>query len=184
MKARSIVSTITLLAITLSCSHNGDLPKIQNAFKQWQQLQIEGNEFVSAGNCNYDFVTSHEEYSLVLGFPDEMEFDYADLNEDQKVDALVTFIPEQCDGGNLTAWMQYQILVLSNDSGYHVLDDFFEKVKIDTESGFYHLDSLDHQTFYGTYYDFNDDDGYCCPSIQKPLIIDFNTQKVVIKEVH
>ncbi len=174
-----------LVIWALSCfglvfSQEEDTLKIRAAFKQWQQTQIEHKHFVSKDNCHYSYIAAHEPPETILGFPDSINFYYAHLNNDQHPDALITFRPLQCEGGNASVNTQYKLLALSTPSGYTIDDTFFNLVDIMEASGFYILDSLNRYGFYGTYYNYTETDGYCCPSIKKTIKITFPSLQVFI----
>jgi len=184
MKIKYTIFTILFLTLLLSCGVNSDETKIREVFKTWQQTQIDNNEFASQKNCNYEYVISKEDYGPVFGFPDIIDFKYTDLNGDKKTDALATFTPKQCDGGNMSSMMQHQILILSNKSSYEVDNKYFKNINLGLQTGFYTLDSLSNKSFFGTYYTFQESDGFCCPSIQRPIVIDFNTKQVEINKTN
>jgi hypothetical protein len=116
---------------------------------------------------------------MIYGFPSdstEYNFSFADLNNDGRLDGLVVFKPVQCDGGNGSIWTQFQVLILSKKSIYNVSDtlrvDRFASTPFDS-LGFYWLNSIANDKIFGTYFEFKPDDGYCCPSIQRPVTFDF-----------
>ncbi len=169
---------LTVLTILNSCSTRDKSYLLNNAFENWKQEQIANGQFLSSNDCRPDFVISNDSIQD-FGFPEEIEFHYADINSDDQLDALITFIPQQCDGGNGSMWTQFQLLILSNGSGYLINDRFFDNVgkKLD---GFYHLDSALANEFQGTYYEFKEGDGRCCPSTNTRMTIKFDTKELKI----
>ena len=178
---------IVLLTI-FSCSCNNeniDNPidsttkqKIKLTFDNWAKEQIEKGIYFAKDSCNCEYYKMKDSLGLeaVFGYAipwdsSEIHIYYAILNADSIIDALITFPIYQCDGGNATMWHQEQILVLSQGSDYVVIDNYFHKFGTNL-TGFFHLDSAATKTVFGTYYEFTDNDGRCCPSIQKPIKID------------
>lgn len=156
------------------------MEQVQAAFSDWQKAQIESpdGEFVAKENCNLDYVINTEGTAM-LGFPEEINFYYADVNDDGRTDALITFSPDQCDGGNAMAWTQYKILVTSDDNNdYSVNESSLDVATASLVKGPYFLDSLSGTNAYGRYYEFLDGDARCCPSISGAMIIDLKTMKV------
>ena len=179
--------TLFLIILVSSCNikkNDNDIDavakqKIKLAFYNWVENQIEKGVYFAKDSCNWEYYEMKEALGLeaVDGYAvptwdsSAIYIYYANLNADSIIDALITFFPCQCDGGNGAMWAQKYILVLSNGENYSVIDDYFDKfdVKID---GSFHLDSAAEKTVFGTYYKFIDDDPRCCPSIQRPIKID------------
>jgi len=151
--------------------------KIKIAFDDWTKDEIRKGNFFAQDSCNVDYYVMKDSLGLesVFGLSvpwdsSEINFYYSDLNKDNREDALITFTPYQCDGGNATMWIQYQLLVFSQGDYYSLTDNYFEKYKADP--GFFHLDSAVINAVFGTYYEFKENDCRCCPSIQRPIKID------------
>jgi hypothetical protein len=192
MKRHSnIILTLLITSLLFSCttrqSKNLIDPKtitdIKNAFENWTKYEIEKGNFFATDSCNRDYYVMKDSLGLEstfgLSVPDdtsEIYYHYTDLNSDNKKDALITFTPYQCDGGNATMWVQYQLLVLSQGDKYLVTDNYFERFK--TEPGFFHLDSIGTKTVFGTYFEFTNNDGRCCPSIKRPIKIDLEKNEL------
>jgi len=192
MKRHSnIILTLLITSLLFSCttrqSKNLIDPKtitdIKNAFENWTKYEIEKGNFFATDSCNRDYYVMKDSLGLEstfgLSVPDdtsEIYYHYADLNSDNKKDALITFTPYQCDGGNATMWVQYQLLVLSQGDKYLVTDNYFERFK--TDPGFFHLDSIGTKTVFGTYFEFTNNDGRCCPSIKRPIKIDLEKNEL------
>lgn len=186
MKRHStIILTFFIASLLFSCTtrqtENHIDPKtitdIKNAFDSWTKSEIEKGNFFANDSCNGAYYVMKDSLGLEPAFglsvPDdssEINYYYADLNSDNQRDALITFAPYQCDGGNATMWVQYQLLVLSQGDKYLVTDNYFERFK--TDPGFFHLDSVGTKTVFGTYFEFTGDDGRCCPGIKRSIKID------------
>jgi hypothetical protein len=180
----NIILTLLISALLYSCTtrkaensiDNKTITDIKSAFDNWTKSEIKKGNFFAIDSCNMGYYVMKDSLGLEsvfgLSVPDdssEIYYYYADLNEDKKKDALITFTPYQCDGGNATMWVQYQLLVLSQGDKYLVNDNYFERFK--TDPGFFHLDSVGIKTVFGTYFEFTDNDGRCCPSIKQPIKI-------------
>jgi hypothetical protein len=123
--------------------------------------------------------------SVEWGFPKDTtaySYSYADLNEDGLLDQMVTFIPEQCSGGNASMWTQFEVFTVSNGDRYEteaVLGEgLFCSLGQDT-TGFYWYDSIGPKKIYGTFYNFKDTDAHCCPSVVRPAILAYDSRKVI-----
>jgi hypothetical protein len=79
-------------------------------------------------------------------------------------------------------WVQISVLTISDNGGYKTSaslgDGIFSSVGKDT-TGFYWYDSIGTNKIYGTFYNFINTDGHCCPSTEKPVIIAYDTRKVI-----
>lgn len=180
----SFIACLSLFVFACSPSEKRDIEQIQATFSDWQKVQIESEqgEFLAAENCTLEYVLDSKQ-SAMLGFPEEINFHYADINGDEKSDALITFSPKQCDGGNAAQWMQYQLLVLSERGSYSIDEIALHPNALSLLSGPYFLDSLSGTNAYGRYYEFVQGDPRCCPSINKALTIDMNTFKVELADL-
>ena len=152
---------------------------IRDKFENWKKEQIKSGQFLDKHKCNPDYVKTKEP-RLFFGFPDSINFKLADVNNDKVTDGLVTFIPDQCDGGNGYIWIQSKILILSEGDTFVTVDNFFDPLQVHSE-GVYLLDSVSKNLFFGTYYQFTEDDAHCCPSIKRQITIKFDTKEIVLK---
>lgn len=149
-------------------------------FSSWKKAYIESGNMWAADSCYMGWFNEHEndDEGLPRGFPkDEADYhySYADLNADNTNDVMITFTPVQCDGGNASMWTQMAVFIISDGEGYYLNPVINEGVlnSIGTDSpGFYHYDSIGVNKVYATYIEFKEDDGHCCPSIKKPVVID------------
>jgi hypothetical protein len=181
------ILTIFITVLLFSCTSRQNenlvdsqtIKDIKNAFESWTKSEIEKGKFFAMDSCNGDYYFKKDSLGLesidgiaVPNDSSEIFYFYADLNYDNKKDALITFTPYQCDGGNAIMWVQYQLLVLSQGDKYVVTDNYFERFK--TDPGFFHLTGVGTKTVFGTYFEFTDNDGRCCPSIKRPIKIDLD----------
>jgi len=157
---------------------------IKNTFDNWTKSEIIKGNFFAMDSCNSNYYVMKDSLGLgsIFGFavPEDMSeinFYYEYLNNDTIVDALITFTPVQCDGGNGSIWLQYKLLVLSQGKDYSITPNYFDK--FETEPGFFHLDSVATKTVFGSYFEFTDQDGFCCPSIKRPIKIDLDKNEFI-----
>lgn len=188
---------VTLLIIFASCGKEEEAPAIKinpeevkilkTLFAEWQQNEIAEHRFWAADSCYPDWFLEHEfegTLSEMWGFPDssELNFSYADVNVDGKLDQLVTFVPVQCDGGNGSIWIQFEVFTVSDSNNYktepYLGEGIFSAFGKDT-SGFYWYDSIAPNKIFGRFINFLGGDGYCCPSVIRPIIIDYKTREVI-----
>ena len=191
MKYFNNIIAVLLTTVLFSCTpkqpDNSIDKKIETdikaAFDNWAETEMQKGVFFAIDSCNWDYYVMRDSLGLetVSGFAipndsSEIHYYYADLNGDNKKDALITFTPCQCDGGNSAMWVQYQLLVLSQGDKYFVIDNYFEKYE--TGSVFFHLDSVAPNTVFGTCFEFTDNDARCCPSIQRPIKINLDKNEI------
>ena len=126
----------------------------------------------------------HDELVRETGSTDAIPWDsadiniyYANLNTDNIIDALIAFEPYRCDGRCGGLDKEVHLLVLSQGDNYSVIDDYFNKFNDKIGNGFLYLDSIVTKTFFGTYYEYTKEDPRCCPSIQRPIKIDLETNE-------
>jgi hypothetical protein len=171
---------------TNSTSDSLDKVILKKLFIDWKKNEIAQGRIWAEDSCNMDWFSKHDynEPTIPWGFPDtsEYKYSYADLNNDGKIDQLVTFIPSQCDGGNGSMWTQIEVLIISDKGKYKIIsslgDGLFSSLGIDT-TGFYWYDSIGVNKIYGTFIKFMKDDEHCCPSIVKPVIFAYDTKKII-----
>ena len=113
--------------LTISLNSNGLEPEkdtIRKIFSDWQIKEIETHHFWAKDSCNWAYIDKYGidrwKHDNGWGFPDssEIKFYFADINQDGHLDGLITFTPEQCDGGNGSMWVQFKILIVSNTVTY------------------------------------------------------------------
>jgi hypothetical protein len=165
-----------ILVIANRCVTTSESEQIRTRFERWQSNQINAGRFVADENCNPAFVSPNDSIPN-LGFPSQIHFFYMEINKDKQLDALITFNPEQCDGGNALMWTQYQLLVLSSSTGYKIDEEFFREIGKDLK-GFFHLDGTTNVGFTGTYFEFTEADPSCCPSLKKRITIQFDIKQI------
>lgn len=159
---------------------------LKKHFIRWQRDEIEAGRFWAKDSCFMSWFADHDYPASAMpwGFPDlsEMTFSYADVNGDSCVDQLVTFSPDQCDGGNASIWTKFAILTVSENGKYQTKSLDIEGLYFpggQGEEGFYHYDSIGTGVIYGTHYVFGKDDGHCCPGTHDFVVFDFKTQKLL-----
>lgn len=199
MKSIHIIALILLFSVgLLACTSQpkksntrstkpSDKVQIYNLFQNWRNEEIRLGHFFAKDSCNPAWFQEHEFNGTIdaeWGIPDldEVGFSYADLNGDGKLDALIQFNPIQCDGGNASMWSQITLFALSGKNQYTLTESIdvskFKNTDFD-KNGFYWLDSIAENRIIGTYIEFLEDDGHCCPSIQKQVIFDFKKKSCV-----
>ncbi len=141
-----------------------------------EEKKIASGEFAKPENCYPGMYSENENYNGPdMGLPEEIQVIYTDINLDEKIDALIMFYPIQCDGGNASMNWQMRMLVLSGKSGYDIDDGFVEKFEEAAGKGWFIMSGAEGMYLYGTYYEYGDDDGRCCPSIAKDFYINYKT---------
>lgn len=158
---------------------------IEAALNIWFKDQITAGELLPTDSCKAQFFSEPDKLPgfayKTLGVPssgDDIKMYSIDLGNDSVADALILFHPEQCDGGNASRWIQYQLLAVSHDGGYYIHDSYFKQ--FETEKGFVQFSRAEGTAVYGNYYEFYDNDPACCPSVKRPLKLDLRTNSMEI----
>lgn len=152
---------------------NNEYIKIFTKYEEWKSLQYKTGEYLTEKDCN---LTKEGGW----GIPRDIQVSYSDINGDNKIDGLITFSPDMCGGGNATMNVQIQVLILSKGTDYFVDDKFFNKIEEKYGGGI--IESVSDGVFFGTQYEYGENDGRCCPSIKKPFIIDYKTKKLTFTQ--
>ena len=185
MNKRNNKIILLLLSISpsiLFAQSKSEYTQIVSKFEQWKTLQFKKGNFATEKNCNADTMLKEGYKGPEMGIPKDIHISFTDFNEDNKLDAIVTFAPDQCDGGNALMNAQIRVLILSGLSGYFTDDSYIDKIESQLKKGWLIIESSFGSTFYGTYYEYKDSDGRCCPSVKKPFSIDFKTKKLTFDE--
>jgi len=167
---------------------NNPKQQLKRLFANWLNNEIAQGYLWASDSCYGSWLEDHNFNGTIdemWGVPADSSYyhySYADINDDGKIDLLVTFTPEQCDGGNASMWTQIAVLIISENETYKTIaslgDGMFSSIGADS-SGFIWYDSIGVNKIYGTFYNFLENDGHCCPSIEKPVIITYDTKEVV-----
>jgi hypothetical protein len=70
-----------------------------------------------------------------MGIPTDIHISFTNINNDNKLDALITFNPTQCDGGNALMNAQIRVLIMSNAAGYVTDDSYIDKIESQFKKG-------------------------------------------------
>lgn len=159
---------------------------LKKEFIRWQRDEIQAGRFWAKDSCFMSWFADHNYPASAMpwGCPDlsEMTFSYADVNGDSLVDQLVTFSPDQCDGGNASMWTRFAILTVSGNGKYVTKSLDIEGLYFpggQGDEGFYHYDSIGNGVIYGTHYVFGENDGHCCPGTHDFVVFDYKTRKLL-----
>ena len=156
--------------------------QIVNKFEQWKKDQYQKGNYATEKNCDPDTVLKVGYKGAEMGIPTDIHISFTNINDDNKLDAIITFNPTQCDGGNALMNAQIRVLILSNAGGYTTDDSYIDKIESQFKKGWVIIDGALYGSFYGTYYEYKDSDGRCCPGIKKSFSIDYKTKKLTFDE--
>ncbi len=156
--------------------------RIINTFEKWKLDQFRKGNYATEKNCNRDTVLKDGYKGSEMGIPSDINISFTDINNDNVIDGLILFYPDQCDGGNALMNAQIRVLVLSTKSGYIIDDTLIDKVEGRLKKGWLNIERAEYGTFCGNYFEYKESDGRCCPSIKRPIIIDFKTKKLTFEE--
>ena len=156
-----------------------DYSRIIGRFEQWKKEQYKNGAYETENRCNLDSVSKIDYKGPDVGIPKDLNIYFTDINNDSRLDALVAFHPDQCDHGNALMNAQVRLLILSHGENYTVDQSFIDKIEKDIKKGWLNIESVTDGTFYGTYYQYKENDGRCCPSIKRPIQIDYKSGKLI-----
>ena len=90
------------------------IEEIKAAFRSWTNAEIEKGNFFAQDSCNTHYYLVKDSLGMKsifgLSVPEDstwINYYFEFLNSDDIIDALITFRPYQCDGGNASMWHQY-----------------------------------------------------------------------------
>jgi hypothetical protein len=154
--------------------------EIKSVFEQWKQEQIAAGKWIAIENCNWKYVDTNKIDALnVLSIPNEISWDFGDLNLDNKMDGLFMIHPWQCDGGNAAMNFQFSVLILSKEGAYYVLEKW-AAANLGFGGNYYHYTGIENGGIKADYYEYKEADGRCCPSIHKTTYLQFENDKLYL----
>lgn len=179
MKRALIALSLILFATFAFSQTTGEYTQILSRYEQWKAAQYRAGNYATPGNCKMSIVTKDGYKGPAAGIPKDISIHYSDINGDGKWDALITFRPVQCDGGNAMMNAQSSLLILSKAAGWTTDDKYISNIE-GKKDGWFSVSGVAEGTIYGTYYEYAPDDGRCCPSIKKSFTIDYKTKELTI----
>ncbi len=165
---------------SLQAQSTNEYAQVLSRFEQWKTAQYNTGKYARPANCKTEIVMKDGYKGPVAGIPTDMAVFYSDMNNDGKLDGLITFNPIQCDGGNALMNAQARVLVVSKGATWVTDDKYIENIEA-KKDGWLIVTGVSGGTISGTYYAYGADDPRCCPSIKKPFTIDYKTKKLVIE---
>jgi hypothetical protein len=177
MKTKTLI--LLICVFLTSCSNkqnykyqNENIDRIKQVFNDWKNNEIKNGHFINHDSCNWEYVSKLKinELQDIWSIPSELNYSFADLNNDSIIDGLISFCPDQCDGGSGSVWFRYQILIVSYKTKYDLscfLSEGLSNQIGKSKEGFRFIDSIANNEIWGTYYEFKEGDAFCCPSIVK-----------------
>jgi len=164
--------------LILFAQSKSEYVQIVNKFEQWKKDQYKKGNYATEKNCDRDTVLKAGYKGAEIGIPTDIHISFTNINDDSKLDAIITFNPTQCDGGNALMNAQIRVLILTNVDGDTTDDSYIDEIESQFKKGWLIIDGALYGSFYGAYYEYKDSDGRCCPSIKKPFSIDYKTKKL------
>lgn len=178
MKKVSFLLTILSLSSQLTAQTTAEYSQILNRYEQWKAAQYQAGNYCTPANCKTEVMLRVGYKGPDIGIPKDISIFYTDINGDNKLDALLSFNPRQCDGGNAMMNAQENLLILSKAGNYTVDDTYFDTIGSTLKSGWIRINGAAGGSFSGTYTDYRDDDPRCCPSIKKDFSINYKTKQL------
>ncbi len=190
---RTLFFLLIFIAAFVSACRNGksddqqpsEKDEIVKAFTEWSVSAVRSDVFSSADSCNPSYFKSHPKNTKLdegLGLPDSAKFHFlfADINNDQHLDALVTFHPVCCTCSDTTGKVipQIQVLIVSGEKGgYTATNSFFNNLFADSLNINIDIDSVSTNNFYGTYFKIGKQDT-SVDQYQKSISIAYDTKEM------
>lgn len=177
---KKVILLLVILAFSsrLIAQSATEYSQLLNRFEQWKAVQYQSGKYSTPANCKAEVMRRAGYKGPETGIPKDMAVYYTDINGDKKLDALISFNPQQCDGGNALMNAQVNVLVLSKAGAYSVDETYFDKVEATLKSGWITIQGAAGGSFHGTFTDYKDDDPRCCPSVKKEFSLDYKTKKL------
>lgn len=163
------LNTICLSQKTTKNQQIIEINEIKLAFEKWVLKEIKEGKYLDKDSC-FKCYGKREGTGM-----ETFHFVFADINGDNKLDALATFNLYPCYGGNASLG-QCQVLIISGENGYSVIDNFFNN--LNKELGVHTIDSAASNQFFGTSYEYLKNDSPNFPSIQKRFSITYDTKNI------
>lgn len=179
MKRTLIALALILAAAPVFAQTTAAYTQILSRYEQWKAARYKAGAYATPGNCRMDVVTGDGYKGPMSGIPKDISVHYSDINGDGKLDALITFNPVQCDGGNAMMNAQDRVLILSKGAAWVTDDKYISNIE-SKKDGWLSVNGVTGGTIFGTYYEYAPDDGRCCPSIKKSFTIDYKTRELTI----
>ena len=167
MKTNNTLSKLLICGLIItSCQQKSKHQKIISAFENWKNIQISLGNYQDKNN------------KLGQGFPDEIQVFYTDLNQDENVDAVISFNPILLGGGNALMNIQEKLMIVSKNENYEVDDTTLSNLERRLKTGLIHISNASNSVISGDYFDYKKNDGLCFPSIHKQVEIKIKSGKV------
>jgi hypothetical protein len=170
-------SVLIVIAYAVTAQTSPVYSRLLSRYEQWKAAQYKAGKYATPGNCKMDIVIKEGYTGPMAGIPEDISIHYSDINGDGIPDALITFHPVQCDGGNAMMHAQSRVLFLSKGAGWVTDDSYIDNIER-KKNGWLVVSGVKGETIFGTYYEYKDEDGRCCPSIKKQFTIDYKTKKL------
>ena len=179
---------LSIAALALCLGANPGLPAsanqiaIQKAYKDWKTSQLRAGNYVADSQCNLQGVRELMQSGRRIGSGfGTAGFSYGDINKDGKEDALITFNPQQCDGGNALMNAQTTVLILSanNGSRYIVDDKKLENLKGLPDGMWARFEKFTRSgNITGTAFGYRNSDPRCCPSLKADFTYTYPSSRI------
>ncbi len=184
MIRQPLLSALIMISVLAYCGHTiaQSTPaynQIVIKFEYWKAQQFKSGKFATDKNCIPDTVAKKNYKGPDMGIPKDLDISFTDINRDGIIDGLVTFHPDQCDGGNALMNAQISVLILSTKKGYTIDDTFMDKIT-EGYTGWFIIEKATESVLFGTYYNYKNGDGRCCPGIRKPFELNYLTGKLTL----
>jgi hypothetical protein len=150
--------------------------KICKIFDDWKRDMIKNDEYLPIEKCNLDYIQNSGDNNAWLSIPDEVHFLYGDLNNDNKIDALVWFAPIQCDGGNACMYCKEVLLIISRDNNYIVDKEYINNIERKNDLILFDYYSISENRIVGYYWKQNYENRFA--DFKGQFSINYSTRKV------
>lgn len=194
------IISITFMLLMVLKSNAQEIPQtgILKSFGIWKTEQIKKGKYVTDKDCNTEFASKYldkhpeaDAITGVLGMPmDRLNIEFGFINNDETLDAVIFFEPNQCAGGNGIIGVIHKVLVLSEKENKYTVDDTFFKIveKQDSLSndGTDNLEVVDLGTrgeVVAHYGRRSSKDGHCCYSFTEKVVINYKKKKIISKKM-
>ena len=143
-----LVTATALFAGTFVKAQTSEYAQIIARFDQWKLQQYKKGSYASPKTCTLEIASADGYKGPDAGISSDISVYYSDINQDHHIDALITFNPYLCGGGNALMNAEEKILVLSRGSTYIIDETFFSRIEEKLEQGLAAYDRRFRRNFF------------------------------------
>lgn len=126
--------------------------RIGAAFQKYEDSLVDNNIYPGVFDCDPARIRHMEvqpKHKISIAVAQDLVSLYARINEDTLTDCFLGIIPSACDGSPTDSTLQLKYLILSRDTNYYVVDNYFNFRHLDS-LGKYKIEKIENGQFVGS----------------------------------